>query len=71
MKPKYWCGPVREKDDFEQPIVDTFIDGKTCMGAWAIMTPAMYSRYGMGGYGMGRAQRYEKQADGRWLKVEG
>lgn len=67
----YWRGPVRPKDDFGLAITDEFIDGKTKMGPWATMTPESFKKYGFGKLGMGLGQRYKKQADGKWLKVEG
>lgn len=67
----YWSGYVPDKDDFGQPINDEFIDGRTVGGPWATMTPASWERFGVGRLGTGCGQRYERQADGRWLKVEG
>jgi hypothetical protein len=66
----YWTGPIGPNDDFDAPIGDTFIDGKTTIGPWGIMTPANHERLGVG-LGTGRGQKYVKQTDGRWLKVEG
>jgi hypothetical protein len=67
----YWTGTVPSKDDFGKPMEDEFIDGKTKMGPWAFMTPSSWRRYGIVGLGIGRGQRYKKQPDGQWLKVEG
>jgi hypothetical protein len=69
-QPRYWQGTVASHDDFGAAITATFIDGATAMGPWAIMAPRSFRQYGRG-LGTGRGQRYEKQADGRWLKVEG
>lgn len=69
-KQRFWMGDVNGKDDFEKPITDEFVDGKTAMGPWAIMSPASFSEFGLG-LGTGRGQKYRRQADGRWLKVEG
>jgi hypothetical protein len=69
-KPVYWVGNVGEKDDFGNPITDTIIDGVTTYGSWALMTPECHSEYGRG-LGIGRGQKYVKQADGKWLRVEG
>jgi hypothetical protein len=67
----YWRGtPIGDRDDFQQPIDDTVIDGKTIMGPWGMMAPASHRRYGVG-LGLGRGQKYVKQPDGKWLKVEG
>jgi hypothetical protein len=68
---RYWMGDnINQKDDFGRPITDEFIDGKTRLGPWAIMSPTTHRIQGMG-LGMGRGQRYRKQEDGRWIKVEG
>lgn len=70
-KAKYWTGHIGERDDFEQPIKDIFVDGKTKQGQWAIMSPASWRMYGVGTYGTGFGQRYAKTASGKWLKIEG
>jgi hypothetical protein len=67
---RYWMGPVPKVDDFGIEIEGEFIDGATYAGPWAIMTPDSHSIYGRG-IGQGRGQRYRRQVDGRWLKVEG
>jgi hypothetical protein len=67
---RYWIGSVGEKDDFGRKIEKVFYDGATDMGPWAIMTPESWRQHGQG-VGLGRGQKYEKQEDGRWLKVEG
>ncbi len=67
---RYWMGPVPTVDDFGYPVEKEFIDGATTRGPGAIMTPARHTIYGRG-LGTGRGQRYQLQADGRWLKVEG
>jgi hypothetical protein len=68
---RFWTGDVPAKDDFGMTINDEFIDGKTRSGPWATMTPMSWRAMGIGMLGLGRGQRYRKQADGRWLKVEG
>lgn len=71
----YWLGPVHDLDDFGNPIHNRFVDG--CIsrdhggnGAWAIMVPEAHSAIGTG-LGTGLGQLYEKQEDGRWLRIEG
>ncbi len=68
---RYWTGPLGDKDDFDDPYRDVMYDGKTKMGPWANMTAASWEKYGVGCTGTGFAQKYAKQPDGRWLKVEG
>lgn len=68
---QYWNGPVPAKCDLErEPIMDAFVDGKTIFGPWANMCPKCHQSYGIG-LGTGKGQKYERQADGRFLKVEG
>lgn len=66
----YWLSPVGEADDFGNPIENIIIDGATSLGPWALMSPASFEQYGRG-LGLGRGQKYERQLDGKWLKVEG
>lgn len=71
MTAKYWIGPVGPKDDFGVVIEDEFIDGRTYHGPWAIMSRGSWQLRGSPRLGPGWGQRYRRQADGRWLKVEG
>jgi hypothetical protein len=71
LRPKYWMGTMRSKDDFGVPYKDIMIDGKTTSGPWANMTPESWRIHGFGKLGTGFGQKYKKQSDGRWLKVEG
>lgn len=69
----FWIGDIPETDDFGLPIDDIFIDGRTCHGPWAIMNPTSWAFRNAtnGEFGVGKGQKYKKQEDGRWLKVEG
>lgn len=69
-KERFWVGDVPKVDDFGDPIKEVFVDGKTSMGPWAIMTPHSHEVHGFG-LGTGRGQKYVKRADGKWRKVEG
>ena len=71
MKLVYWLSPLGDNDDFGDPYSTGMIDGKTVHGPWANMTPASWAKHGIGRLGQGYGQRYEKQSNGRWLKVEG
>jgi hypothetical protein len=70
-KEKYWAGNLSPKDDFGVKYDVTMIDGKTIHGPWANMTLKSWRIHGVGKLGTGFGQKYVKQADGRWLKVEG
>lgn len=69
-KPVYWAGDPKVCELTHTPLGNEFIDGRTVFGPWAIMSPEAHHDFGVG-LGMGRGQRYQKQADGKWLKVEG
>lgn len=68
---RYWVGQVGTHDDFDVELGDVFIDGRTAQGPWAIMAPSTWRMYGCGKLGTGCGQQYEKQADGKWMKMEG
>lgn len=71
MNKVYWSGKAPKYCDLTRAeIKDVFIDGRTATRLWAIMTPEAHAKFGLG-LGMGRGQKYEKQPDGRWLKVAG
>lgn len=69
--PVYWISPLGEYDDFGIKFEDVMYDGKTRMGPWANMTEDSWQVHGVGRLGTGYGQKYKKQTDGRWLKVEG
>ena len=68
---RYWRGEVPRLDNMGVPIKDEFIDGKSWLGPWGLFVPESWSKVGVGRLGTGLGQRYRKQADGKWLKVEG
>ncbi len=52
-------------------ITKTFIDGRVAgQSSWANMCLNCHHSHG-NGLGIGKGQKYELQADGRWLKTEG
>ena len=61
----------KKKDDFGDTIKDEIIDGATKLGPWALMTPKSWKIHGHGKLGTGLGQRYKKQKNGKWLKVQG
>ncbi len=70
-KKVYWVSRVGEVDDFGDKVESTIIDGRTMSGPWGLMTPKSWEKYGCRRLGTGFGQKYEKQPDGKWLKVEG
>ena len=68
---KYWSGHVGKSDDFGDIIENVIIDGKTKFGPWGLMTLKSWKKYGVDRLGTGFGQKYEKQPDGKWLKIEG
>lgn len=69
-KVKTWAGKVPATDDFGHSITTTFIDGKTKLGPWAIMSPKSHDKYGVG-LGTGKGQRYVQRTSGAWEKDAG
>jgi len=68
---RYWHGGVPAICQLtDRPITNRFIDGATTYGPWACMSPEGHAVYGRG-LGTGRGQLYEKQPDGKWLKIDG
>jgi hypothetical protein len=68
---RYWQGAAPLTCDLcHEPVTTSFSDAKTFMGPWACMCSDCASRQHIV-HGIGRGQRYERQSDGRWLKVEG
>lgn len=67
----YWTGMLKEVDDYGDRYKGVMIDGKTMEGPWANMTERSWRGHGCGRLGTGFGQKYKKQADGRWLKIEG
>ena len=69
--PSYWLGEAPAKCNIGgEPIVDKFVDGNTKFGPWGFMCVNCHARHGYG-LGTGKGQLYQKQEDGRWLKVGG
>lgn len=79
-----WLGPIPQKCDISnEPIVHSFVDGRTKMGPWANMTEESHKEHGFG-LGTGNGQMYVKGEficpekgekpegfDDIWWKVDG
>lgn len=70
-EPVYWLSPLGDKDDFGVPFGNVMYDAKTKQGPWANMSQASFIAHGVGRLGLGLGQKYLRQSNGRWLKVEG
>ena len=68
---KYWCGEVERCCQVcENPYNGVMYDASLQGMGWANVCTLCFHSYG-NGLGTGRAQRYEKQSDNRWLKTGG
>ena len=66
-----WAGSKPDDCNIcQESLGEQFIDGATRGGPWAIMCDKCHKGHGAG-LGTGRGQKFVKQDDGRWLKVEG
>lgn len=69
----YWKGPLPVTCDMcGEPFAGRkFVDGATKpKGRWGIMGLGCHRVHGLG-LGTGKGQLYERQDDGRYLKIEG
>jgi len=73
MKNKWYGVVPTECNICNEPIKETFVDGRTKTGFWAIMCPACHKEFGVG-LGIGRGQEYKikvlKDGDKEWKEVK-
>ena len=68
MNKKVWLGST--KCDFcGCEITTSLVDGMTNNGQWAVMCPKCHKIHGVG-LGVGKGQKYVKDSDGDFVKVE-
>jgi hypothetical protein len=65
-----YIDPPKKCDICWRLIEEEFVDGATWMGYWSNMCTSCHQDFGRG-LGTGKGQRYKKQQDGTFLKVEG
>lgn len=75
-EPVYWVGNVGKCDGCNRDLrkMKAISDIKTYTGQWGLFCDDCVPGHSIGKtqhYGMGLGQRYEIQADNRWLKVTG
>lgn len=69
--PIYWCGPLSDNCQLSgKPFGDTMYDANLPGVGWGNFNEETFNSRG-GRLGTGFGQKYEKQSDGRWLKVAG
>jgi hypothetical protein len=72
MAVEWMSEPPTKCDTCDTPIDKTFFDAATQYGPWACMCPScQHLGPGLDRVGPGKGQKYEKQADGSWLKTAG
>lgn len=60
---KIWTAPVPPCCELcGDAITDTFVDGKTTYGGWALMCAGCHGEVGQG-LGLGHGQQYQKQGE--------
>lgn len=69
-KAVYYQNPPSNCDACQRPFGDLLFDQRTTNGQWGNLCAECSSRYGMG-IGPGVGQQYQRQSDGRYLKVAG
>lgn len=62
--------PPKKCQVCHREIEDVVIDGQLRQGQWGYMCPSCHKNHGVG-LGVGLGQKYQKQADGTFVKVEG
>lgn len=63
--------PVDVCDICKTPIKDEFVDGRVQgISSWALLCLVCHREHGVG-LGTGRGQRYQRQPNGSFTKVEG
>lgn len=70
MANKYWLGPVTTDQVTGDEFNGAVYDARVSNGQWGLICQQTFDAMGCK-LGLGRGQKYEQQADGRWLLVEG
>lgn len=65
-----WMGS-KVCDFCHKDIDDILIDGKTMMGPWAVMCEECHSIHGYPTFATGIGQKYKKNSEGDFVKIEG
>lgn len=72
---RYLSAEQMTKDDFDHPFTnregEIIYDAATIQGPWATMTETSFKMFGRGKLGLGRGQKYRRNAEGHLIKIEG
>lgn len=69
--PVYWTSPLEDRCQISgRRLEGIMYDAKLPGGSWANICHQTFVNMGCQ-LGLGLGQKYERQLDGRWLKVEG
>lgn len=70
-EPVYWMGEIPTACPIcGAKMHHKMVDARLRQGSWATIDLKCHAEHGVG-TGVGKGQVYEKQPDGRWLKIEG
>jgi hypothetical protein len=70
-EPVYWIGEIPTRCDIcGAKMQHKMVDARTRNGQWGLIDLKCHAAHGVG-VGKGKGQVYERQPDGRWLKIEG
>jgi hypothetical protein len=70
-KPVIYIGPPEKCDLCQRAIGAEFYDGKTVLGPWANMCERCWHVHSFGLLGLGKGQKYRRNAAGEYEKVAG
>lgn len=69
-KPKYWIGTIENCDNCGGALNNLMYDAAVPRAGWGNLCKGCFTVLGCT-LGTGHGQKYEKQADGKWLKTDG
>lgn len=75
MATRYYSAEISKADDFQIPYTgktgEVVYDAKTRSGPWATMKQESWEKHGSGRLGTGHGQKYVRNEQGQFIKVEG
>lgn len=72
---RYVSAELANEDDFQDRFThregEIVYDARTKSGPWAMMTEKSWKKHGIGQLGLGLGQKYQRDSEGRLMKMEG